>query len=369
MPVLSVLTVATDLRAWLPASMLASTMVPYATGALFCAGLSMFIPQKWYLWLDNRMYELFMSSCLFVFETCNATKLHLYGTPEAFKGPADSAILIANHQTGTDWVMINMLATRHAQQYSFRFMTKHVIQYVPLYGWYTLQRGFVYVRRFGDFAPTAPQNQLRYLKNLPEPYWLHIFPEGTRFNRHRTKEIQAANSYCRKRELPKLRHCLVPKIGGFKLAVEELRPTLNYIYDITIAYGVTLDENRQDDAPNMYEFVTGRSERHNEVHMHVKRIGIEEVPTEGNELKLWLHQRFLEKDRLLDEFYATGAFPEPVETPSKLTPLTKTATSFVILNAAVWSAAFFPKIRNVYLGVICISPLLIVWNKLRGSAA
>lgn len=38
-----------------------------------------------------------------------------------------------------------MLAARHSprgQQFSFRFMVKHVIQYVPLYGWYTVQVGF-----------------------------------------------------------------------------------------------------------------------------------------------------------------------------------------------------------------------------------
>ncbi|CAD5205615.1 unnamed protein product [Bursaphelenchus okinawaensis] len=369
MPVLSVLTTVVENRAWLPAGMLASIMVPYATGALCCGALSWLIPKKWYLWLDNRMYDIFMSSCLFVFENCNATKLHLYGKPEALYGLPDSAILISNHQSGADWVLINMLAQRHAQQYSFRFIVKHVIQYVPLYGWYTLQRGFVYVRRFGEFIPTAPKNQLQYLRDLPEPVWLHIFPEGTRFNKHRTKEIQEAHSYCRKRELVKLNHLLIPKIGGFKLALTELRPTLNCIYDITIGYGLTLDEYRQDDAPNMYEFVTGRSERHNEVHVHIDRIPIEQVPVEGNELKAWLHQRFVEKDRLMAQFYSTGRFPDPAETPSKLTPLKRTATSFLLMNAAVWAALFCPKVRRVYCYTIAISPLLIIWTKLRRSAA
>lgn len=81
--VLSVLVLANEHRAWLPAAALASTMVPYAAGALAAGALSWLLPRRWYLWLDNRMYELFMNSCLFVFETCNGTQVSAEHLPAA----------------------------------------------------------------------------------------------------------------------------------------------------------------------------------------------------------------------------------------------------------------------------------------------
>lgn len=102
-----------------------------------------------------------------------------------------------------------------------------------------MQRGFVYVRRFGAFVPDSARQQLRYLRDLHEPVWLHIFPEGTRFNRHKLQLLADSQAYCRRRELSRLRHLLVPRPGGMKLALDELRPALTCVYDLTFAYGLT----------------------------------------------------------------------------------------------------------------------------------
>lgn len=47
----------------------------------------------------------------------------------------------------------------------------------------------------------------------------------------------------------------------------------------------------------MFEFVTGRLPLYNQVHVHVRRISLDDVPTEGQAFKQWLHDRFVEKDR------------------------------------------------------------------------
>lgn len=97
--VLSVLICAYENRAWIPAISLASQWIPYATISLVNGALYWVIPHKAYLWLDNRIYELFMQSCSFVFENANAAKINLYGDVNELRTRSDSAVVISNHQS------------------------------------------------------------------------------------------------------------------------------------------------------------------------------------------------------------------------------------------------------------------------------
>ncbi|KAI6203779.1 PlsC domain-containing protein [Aphelenchoides besseyi] len=300
--VLSVLVVAVENRAYLPAGVLAAQMIPFASLAIVNGTLSWIIPKHWYLWLDNRLYETFLRSCLFVFENCIAAK--------KLKEKPETSIILSNHQSGADWVMINMLAARQQVQYGLRFVIKHAIHYTPLYGWYTLQRGYVYVRRFGSFAPKPIIRQLDYLANLNQPFWLHIFPEG--------------------------------RSRLFVLSIGELRGVLDSIYDVTIAYGQTLEDGRHADAPTMYEYATGRGNRYNEVHIHVRRFFNSDIPTNSRDIKEWLYNRFVEKDELMTDFYATGQFPEPVERPTELGSITGNFLCFAMFTSAVLAPVFSP---------------------------
>jgi hypothetical protein len=116
----------------------------------------------------------------------------------------------------------------------------------------------------------------------------------------------------------------------------------------------------------VFEFFTGQQGEPSEVHVHVSRLLLSNIPKDLNEIRLWLHNRFVEKDALIDEFYRTGKFVEPVETPTPSGSTLVNLSSFLFLNSAVWSALFFPQVRRVYLYTISISPLLLCWIKIRG---
>ncbi|OQR78277.1 1-acyl-sn-glycerol-3-phosphate acyltransferase epsilon-like [Tropilaelaps mercedesae] len=47
-----------------------------------------------------------------------------------------------------------------------------------------------------------------------------------------------------------------------------------------------------------------------EVHIHLRRIDIKDVPEEENDVREFLVDRFEMKERLLDRFYSTGSLPE-----------------------------------------------------------
>lgn len=75
--------------------------------------------------------------------------------------------------------------------------------------------------------------QLQYLTFINEPFWLNIFPEGTRF---KTKLLAESQAYSLRNHLPVLKHTLSPRTKGFHLALQELRERLDCVYDLTIAY-------------------------------------------------------------------------------------------------------------------------------------
>ena len=56
-----------------------------------------------------------------------------------------------------------------------------------------------------------------------------------------------------------------------------------------------------------------------EIHVHLRRFLISDIPTEDKAYAAWLRARWAEKDDLLAEFYRTGAFPgEELRTSSKV---------------------------------------------------
>lgn len=62
-----------------------------------------------------------------------------------------------------------------------------------------------------------------------------------------------------------------------------------------------------DGVPNLWQFIKGSVQQ---IHMHVRRFPVEDLPQIESELRQWLLDRFVEKDRLLEHFYSIGAFPE-----------------------------------------------------------
>lgn len=117
------------------------------------------------------------------------------------------------------------------------------------------------------------------------------------------------------------------------------------VYDITIAY-----KNR---CPSLIDNVFGVDP--SEVHMHVRRIPIEEMP-ESEGVGAWLMETFESKDRLLSDFIANGHFPHQ-GTEEQL------STAKCLLNFAVVIAfttlfiflTFYSSIWvKVYVGFSCV---------------
>ncbi|KHN70736.1 1-acyl-sn-glycerol-3-phosphate acyltransferase epsilon [Toxocara canis] len=341
-------------------------MVPFASISLGMGALSWLIPRKVFSAVDNLLYSSYMRACLFVFENVASTKINFYGDIEAVSAKRESAIVLSNHQSNVDWVVITMIANRQqGNECGLRFMIKYAMHYFPLFGWYTYQHGYVYVRRFGSVMWSAVERQLSFLKSLNEPFWLLIFPEGTRFSPKKRDIIESSKRFCERIQIPVFENVLTPRTSGFVLSMRHLRESVDAVYDITLAYDQSKEVGREKCAPNMFEFVCGVNSKRT-LHIHIRRFPVNELPEDVDALKEWLMQRYLIKNGMLEAFYNGDGLPDLAVIDAPRTPFSVTVPPSLFFAFALIAPFFSTTVRKIYLVTICSSPALILWLRLRG---
>ncbi|KAK6131216.1 hypothetical protein DH2020_035046 [Rehmannia glutinosa] len=110
-----------------------------------------------------------------------------------------------------------------------------------------------------------------------------------------------SQKYAEENGLPVLTNVLLPKTKGFYACLEILRGSFAAVYDVTIAY-----KNQQ--CPSFLDNVFGVDP--SEVHVHVRRIPIGEIPASEVDAATWLVDAFHFKDQLLNDFNNSGHFPQ-----------------------------------------------------------
>lgn len=110
------------------------------------------------------------------------SKLYVYVAEEDKKYLGNEhALLIMNHSYEVDWLFgwkfcdkINVLGNCKAY-------AKKVIQYIPTVGWNWKFAEFVFLERSFDKDKEIIEKQLNEVFNYPDPIWLLLNAEGTRF--------------------------------------------------------------------------------------------------------------------------------------------------------------------------------------------
>lgn len=228
---------------------------------------------------------------------CAKVTLAVHRTRVVFSGDADlpreNAVLIANHQSMTDVQVLFLLARRERRLGDLKWFVKHSLKYWPGIGWGMTFLDCLFVRR--DWAADRRRIEAVFSKLLRAnvPVWLVSFVEGTRLSATklaRARDYAAAQA----RELP--RHVLLPRARGFVASVTGLTGHVGAVYDVTIGYVGGL--------PSLWQWAKGQMR---EVHLHVRRYPLAELPASPEALAAWLEERFREKDERLERFYASGS--------------------------------------------------------------
>lgn len=243
--------------------------------------------------------------------------------------------------------MLFALARQVGRNGDCKFMAKKSLLLFPVFGLVgAVTDSVVFIQREAKKAGSAMATVCRRLvdpRRRDLPFWLIIFPEGTR---RTAKKLSEAQDFAKKRDLRSLDHILQPRTKGFVSMSKALRDTADAVYDVTIAYGTKSDEEVKPSFLSLY-FTAALGER--VIHVHQRRIPMERVPEDEERAKKWLYKLYEQKDALLDGYYKNGKFQGEPMRWNKIT-VAHWARCFFICStvAALYSAVVY----SLYLYII-----------------
>ncbi len=116
-------------------------------------------------------------------------------------------------------------------------------EFIPILGTGMMLWGFIFLSRKWANDKLRLQYRLRKLStpqgDAPagsrslDPMWLLIFPEGTNLSNNGRK---ASKKWADKNNIEDLKHALLPRSTGLNFCLHELKGTMDYVYDCTLAY-------------------------------------------------------------------------------------------------------------------------------------
>uniref|UniRef100_A0A5B7BI51 1-acylglycerol-3-phosphate O-acyltransferase n=1 Tax=Davidia involucrata TaxID=16924 RepID=A0A5B7BI51_DAVIN len=274
----------------------------------------------------------------FLFEKINKTKVIFSGE----RVPArERVLLIANHRTEVDWVYLWDLALRKGCIGYIKYILKSSLMRLPVFGWSFQIMEFISVERRWEVDELNMRQMLSTFKDPQDPLWLAVFPEGTDFTEQKCIRSQ---KYAAEKGLPILKNVLLPKAKGFCACLEELRGCLDAVYDVTIGY--------KHRCPSFWDNVCGADP--SEVHIHIRRIPLNDIPTSEDQATSWLVDAFCRKDQLLSDFYSQGHFPHEGTEGNMSTVMCLLNFMFVIILTSICTYyTIFSIWFKMYVSLVC----------------
>ncbi|KAL6247469.1 hypothetical protein RBB50_005815 [Rhinocladiella similis] len=218
-------------------------------------------------------------------------------------------VLIANHQIYTDWLYLWWIAYCNGMHGRLYIILKESLKKIPVLGWGMQFNQFIFLKRNWEQDRPTMATALQKLNKLTDPMWLLLFPEGTNLAPS-TRAKSAA--WAKKNSITDTRHVLLPRSTGLHFCLEQLKESVDYIYDCTVAYeGVPRGQFAQDIFTLKAGYLEGRPPK--SVSMHWRRFAVKDIPLHNEKaFELWLLARWREKDVLIEQWYQTGRFPADI---------------------------------------------------------
>ncbi|KAM8786032.1 lysocardiolipin acyltransferase 1 isoform 1-T1 [Rhynchonycteris naso] len=250
----------------------------------------MFINPSWYRWINNRLVATWLTLPVALLETMFGVKVVITG--DAFV-PGERSVIIMNHRTRMDWMFLWNCLMRYSYLRLEKVCLKASLKSVPGFGWAMQAAAYIFINRKWKDDKSHFEDMIDYFCDIREPLQLLIFPEGTDL----TENSKArSNDFAEKNGLQKYEYVLHPRTTGFTFVVDRLREgkNLDAVHDITVAYPYNIPQT---------ESHLLRGDFPKEIHFHVHRYPIDTLPTTKEDLQLWCHKRWEEKEERLCSFY------------------------------------------------------------------
>lgn len=152
-------------------------------------------------------------------------------------------VMIANHQIYTDWLYLWWAAYANRMHGHIYIICKESLKYLPIIGPGMMFYGFVFMARRWMSDKPRLEHRLRKLKERHggpmspgsglDPMWLLIFPEGTNLSANTRAGSQ---KWAQKQGIADKQHLLLPRSTGLQFCLQQLKGTVDWVYDCTMAY-------------------------------------------------------------------------------------------------------------------------------------
>ncbi|KAL5538749.1 hypothetical protein UlMin_044423 [Ulmus minor] len=266
------------------------------------------ISKNTYRRINRVVVEWLWLELVWLFDWWAGVKVQLYTDRETFqKMGKEHALLISNHRSDIDWLVGWVLAL--------------------VLGWSMWFSEYLFLERSWAKDENTLKKGIQQKSDYPQPFWLALFVEGTRFTRAKllaAQEYAASTGQVLYSDLfnkPVPRNVLIPRTKGFVAAVNNMRSFVPAVYDIKLAIPKT------SPPPTMLRIFKGQS---SVVHLHIKRHLMKDLPESEDDIAQWCKDLFVEKDKLLDKHAAEGTFPG-----AELQDIGRPLKSFVVV--ASWT--------------------------------
>lgn len=153
-------------------------------------------------------------------------------------------IMMANHQIYTDWLYLWWVAYTNKMHGHIYIILKESLKFIPIVGPGMMFYGFIFMARNWAKDKSRLQHRLQVLNKSShggplsgsqglDPMWLLIFPEGTNLSGNTRN---GSKKWADKQGIQDMRHQLLPRSTGLQFCLQELKGTIDWVYDCTVAY-------------------------------------------------------------------------------------------------------------------------------------
>ncbi len=217
----------------------------------------------------------------------------------------EHSILILNHKYEIDILIITVICNYFGMEGNLRGFAKKSLQYLPIFGWlWKLQEHIFLERNFDKDKRILEERINSILGGYDDPVTLVLFPEGTRFTEGKHK---ASMLVAKEKGLPELKYHLLPRTRGFETCVETIKNGNFNGLPVAVYDGLVVMEGGDLGKLN-YSFTELLKGRGPKVRVLLRRYDVKYIDKE--ESGKWLHKRYQEKDRLMENYSKIGDFGE-----------------------------------------------------------
>ncbi|KAK1281501.1 1-acyl-sn-glycerol-3-phosphate acyltransferase PLS1 [Acorus calamus] len=267
------------------------------------------LSKSMYRRINRLVAELLWLELIWLIDWWAGVKVQVYADSETFHSMGkEHALVISNHRSDIDWLVGWVLAQRSGCLGSTLAVMKKSSKFLPVIGWSMWFSEYLFLERNWAKDESTLKSGLLALKDYPQPFWLALFVEGTRFTK---TKLLAAQEYASSQGLPVPRNVLIPRTKGFVSAVNHMRSFVPAIYDVTV------DVANDQPSPTMLRILKGQP---SVIHVHIKRHSMTELPETDDGVAQWCKDKFVEKDALLERYLIEGSFgseEQPIGRPVK----------------------------------------------------